>query len=94
VVLRGVLGAETRTETIKVKAGQAVLARRGEWVRYSTLEPDGAEYVAVCMPAFSPELVRRDESRKSPAPANRTGRRDKRNTDNRSASKKARHPDK
>ena len=62
VVLRGALHVETRTGTIDVKAGQAIIARRGEWVRYSTLEPNGAEYVAVCMPAFSSELVRRDES--------------------------------
>ena len=62
VVVRGVLRVETRTETIDVKAGQAIIARRGEWVRYSTPDPEGAEYVAVCMPAFSSELVRRDES--------------------------------
>ncbi len=62
VVLRGALRVETRTESIDVKAGQAIIARRGEWVRYSTLEPEGAEYVAVCLPAFSSELVRRDES--------------------------------
>ena len=43
-----------------VKAGQAVLTRAGEWVRYST--PEGAEYVAVCLPAFSPDTVHRDES--------------------------------
>jgi len=61
VVLRGALGAETRAGTIDVKAGQAILARRGEWVRYSTLESHGAEYVAVRMPSFSAELVRRDE---------------------------------
>ena len=62
LVLRGALRVETRTESIDVKAGQAIIARRGEWVRYSTLEPEGAEYVAVCLPAFSSELVRRDES--------------------------------
>jgi hypothetical protein len=61
VVLRGVCRAETRTGTFNVKAGQAFLARRDEWVRYSTPDPEGAEYVAVCIPAFSPELVRRDE---------------------------------
>ena len=61
VVLRGVLRAETRGGTIDVNAGQALLIRRGEWVRYSTPEPVGAEYVAVCVPAFSPNLVRRDE---------------------------------
>jgi mannose-6-phosphate isomerase-like protein (cupin superfamily) len=61
VVFRGALRAETRAGTFDVKAGQAILARRGEWVRYSTPDPNGAEYVAVCMPAFSPELVRRDQ---------------------------------
>ena len=62
LVLRGALRVETRTEALDVKAGQAIIARRDEWVRYSTLEPEGAEYVAVCLPAFSSELVRRDES--------------------------------
>ena len=62
VVLRGALRVETRTGPIDVRAGQAIIARRGEWVRYSTPEPKGAEYVAVCMPAFSSDLVRRDES--------------------------------
>jgi mannose-6-phosphate isomerase-like protein (cupin superfamily) len=61
VVLRGTLRVETRAGTIDVKAGQAILARRGEWVRCSTLTSNRAQYVAVCMPAFSPELVRRDE---------------------------------
>jgi len=46
--------------TFDVRAGQAVIARRGEWVQYSSPEPEGAEYVAVCVPAFSPETVRRD----------------------------------
>lgn len=63
LVLRGALRVETRTGTLDVKAGQAIIVSRGEWVRYSTLDPEGAEYVAVCTPAFSPELVRRDESR-------------------------------
>jgi hypothetical protein len=44
-----------------VAAGQAVLAHRGEWVRYSTPFPDGAEYIALCLPAFSPQTVHRDE---------------------------------
>src|ERR1700722_4750901 len=61
VVLRGALRAETHEGTIDVKAGQEILVRRGEWVHYSTPEPNGAEYVAVCMPEFSPESVRRDE---------------------------------
>jgi mannose-6-phosphate isomerase-like protein (cupin superfamily) len=62
VVLRGLLRVESRDGTLDVRAGQAVIARRGEWVRYSTPEPDGAEYLAVCLPAFSPETVRRDPS--------------------------------
>jgi mannose-6-phosphate isomerase-like protein (cupin superfamily) len=60
VVLRGALRVETRAGTIDVKAGQAIVTPKGEWVRYSTPEPEGAEYIAVCMPAFSPALVRRD----------------------------------
>jgi quercetin dioxygenase-like cupin family protein len=58
VVLSGALEVESEDDTMRVRAGQAVLVRRGEWVRYST--PEGAEYVAVCLPAFSPETVRRD----------------------------------
>lgn len=61
VVLRGALAVETYGGTIDVQAGQAIFVRRGEWVRYSTPAPGGAEYVAVCMPAFSQELVGRDE---------------------------------
>jgi mannose-6-phosphate isomerase-like protein (cupin superfamily) len=60
VVLRGVLRVETRGGTLDVGAGQAVHAPRGEWVRYSTPGPEGAEYVAVCLPAFSPASVHRD----------------------------------
>jgi quercetin dioxygenase-like cupin family protein len=60
VVLGGTLHVETENGgTLDVHAGQAVLARSGEWVRYST--PEGAEYVAVCLPAFSPDTVHRDE---------------------------------
>ena len=62
VVLRGTLHVETREgTTLRVAAGQAVIAERGEWVRYSTPEADGAEYIAVCLPAFSPATVHRDE---------------------------------
>jgi len=61
VVLRGTLRVETREGTLLVRAGQAVVAPAGEWVRYGTPEEDGAEYVAVCVPAFSPDTVRRDE---------------------------------
>lgn len=60
VVLRGTLRVEHEGGTLMVRAGEAVVAHPGEWVRYSTPEPDGAEYVAVCLPAFSPETVRRD----------------------------------
>ena len=61
VVQRGMLRVTTRNETIDVRAGQAVVTQRGEWVQYSTPEPEGAEYIAVCVPAFSPETVHRDE---------------------------------
>jgi quercetin dioxygenase-like cupin family protein len=62
LVLRGLLRVETRAGTLEVRAGQAVVAPRGEWVRYSTPEDDGAEYVAVCLPAFSPDTVHREEA--------------------------------
>lgn len=58
LVLKGMLQVATKNETINVKAGQAVIAHKGEWVQYST--PEGAEYVAVCMPAFSPDTVHRE----------------------------------
>jgi quercetin dioxygenase-like cupin family protein len=60
LVLRGTLRVETRTGAFEVRAGQAVIAPRGEWVRYGTPEVGGAEYVAVCVPAFSPAAVHRD----------------------------------
>jgi mannose-6-phosphate isomerase-like protein (cupin superfamily) len=60
VVLRGMLRVEHRSGAIDVRAGQAVIAHKGEWVRYSTPEPEGAEYIAVCLPAFSMETVHRD----------------------------------
>lgn len=58
VVLRGALRVESKTGTLDVAAGAAVITHRGEWVRYST--PQGAEYIAVCLPAFSPATVHRD----------------------------------
>jgi len=61
LVLRGRLQVETKSGTLDVRAGQAVVAPRGEWVRYSTPDDGGAEYVAVCVPAFSPGTVHRDE---------------------------------
>lgn len=60
VVLRGRLVVESREGTIGIGAGQAVLVPAGEWVRYSTPGSEGAEYVAVCLPAFSPVTVHRD----------------------------------
>lgn len=60
IVLRGSLRVESKDGVIDVGAGQAVIARRGEWVRYSTPDPQGAEYVAVCSPAFDLATVHRD----------------------------------
>ena len=60
LVLRGMLRVEHEDGALEVQAGQAVVARPGEWVRYSSPETGGAEYVAVCLPAFSPDTVHRD----------------------------------
>jgi ethanolamine utilization protein EutQ len=60
LVLKGTLRVEHREGTIDVQAGQAVIAHGGEWVRYSTPEPGGAEYIAICVPAFSMDTVHRD----------------------------------
>jgi quercetin dioxygenase-like cupin family protein len=60
VVLRGQLRVEAQDGAQDVLAGQAVIVPRGQWVRYSTPGPQGAEYVAVCLPAFSPQTVHRD----------------------------------
>jgi quercetin dioxygenase-like cupin family protein len=62
IVLRGCLHVEHRGGAFDVRAGQAVIAARGEWVRYSTPEPDGAEYVAVCVPAFTLPAAHRDDA--------------------------------
>jgi mannose-6-phosphate isomerase-like protein (cupin superfamily) len=62
VVLAGMLRVTHRDGVLDVRAGQAVITRRGEWVQYSTPEPEGAEYLAVCLPAFSPATVHRDGS--------------------------------
>jgi mannose-6-phosphate isomerase-like protein (cupin superfamily) len=61
VVLRGMLRVEHRGGELDVRAGQGIIAHKGEWVRYSSPEPEGAEYIAVCLPAFSPTTVQRDE---------------------------------
>jgi mannose-6-phosphate isomerase-like protein (cupin superfamily) len=60
IVLRGMLRVEHADGSLEVRAGQAVVAHRGEWVRYATPEAEGAEYIAVCLPAFSLETVHRD----------------------------------
>jgi mannose-6-phosphate isomerase-like protein (cupin superfamily) len=60
VVLKGMLRVEHEGGVLDVRAGQGVVAAPGEWVRYSSPEADGAEYVAVCLPAFSPDTVHRD----------------------------------
>ncbi len=61
VVLRGLLRVEHEAGTLDVREGQAVVAAPGEWVRYGTPEPGGAEYLAVCLPAFSPDTGHRDQ---------------------------------
>ena len=60
VVLRGTLHVSTREGELDVQAGQAIVTHAGEWIRYSTPGPEGAEYIAVCLPAFSPGTVHRD----------------------------------
>ena len=60
VVLKGMLRVEHEGGSIDVRAGQAVVSSPGEWVRYSSPERGGAEYVAICLPAFSPATVHRD----------------------------------
>jgi ethanolamine utilization protein EutQ (cupin superfamily) len=62
VVLDGALHIEHEGGALDVRAGQAVLVRAGEWVRYSTPDQGGAQYVAVCLPAFAPDTVHRDDS--------------------------------
>ena len=62
LVLKGMLRVEHAAGALDVRAGQAVIVPKGEWVRYSTPEGDGAEYVAVCVPAFSPGAVHRDSA--------------------------------
>ncbi len=61
VVLRGALHLRLRDSEFVVKAGQAVVVHKGEWVQYSSPGEAGAEYIAVCLPAFSPGRVKRDE---------------------------------
>jgi len=60
IVLRGMVRVQHEVGALDVRAGQAVVTAPGEWVRYSTPDAEGAEYVAVCLPAFSPDTVHRD----------------------------------
>lgn len=62
LVLKGTLCVKTEKETFEIKAGSAILTKKGEWIQYSTPYQDGAEYIAVCIPAFSMETVNRDNS--------------------------------
>lgn len=61
VVLKGTLRIETKKDEFYVHRNQAIMVSKGEWVRYSSPEKEGAEYIAICLPAFSPEMVNRDQ---------------------------------
>ncbi len=61
VVIKGILQVKTEKEVIDIKAGSAILTKKGEWIQYSTPYEETVEYIAVCLPAFSPETVKRDE---------------------------------
>ncbi len=61
IVLKGMLKVETEKDVLEINAGEAIIVFKDEWVRYSSPSPEGAEYIAVCLPAFSPETVNRDE---------------------------------
>jgi mannose-6-phosphate isomerase-like protein (cupin superfamily) len=61
VVLKGTLRVETKKDDFYVHQNQAILVSKGEWIRYSSPEQEGAEYIAICLPAFSPEMVNRDQ---------------------------------
>ena len=61
LVLEGMLRVKTQSETFDVRGGEAIMVGKGQWVQYSTPEDDGAEYIAICLPAFSPDTVHRDE---------------------------------
>ena len=60
VVLKGMLRVKTKKQTLDVHAGEAVIVKANEWIQYSTPNDEGAEYIAVCLPAFSPDTVNRD----------------------------------
>lgn len=60
VVLKGMLRVKTKTQTLDIHAGEAIIVKANEWIQYSTPNNEGAEYIAVCLPAFSPDTVNRD----------------------------------
>ena len=60
IVLKGMIRVETKDEIFDIKAGEGIITHKGEWIKYSTPAREGAEYIAVCVPAFSPETVNRD----------------------------------
>lgn len=62
LVLKGMLRVLTKNGSLDIKAGEAIITNKGEWVQYGTPGPEGAEYIAVCLPAFTPESVHRDGS--------------------------------
>lgn len=61
IVIKGMLRVESKENTIDVHTGEAIITRKGEWIRYSTPDQEGAEYIAVCLPAFSDKTVHRDK---------------------------------
>ena len=61
IVLQGMLRVKTKDNVLDIRAGEAVIVNKNKWVQYSTPNEDGAEYIAVCLPAFSPDTVHRDE---------------------------------
>lgn len=61
IVLKGALKVETKNDSFDITAGSAIITHKGEWIKYSTPYEEGAEYIAVCIPAFSPETVNRDD---------------------------------
>ena len=61
IVLKGMLKVKTESGVFEVNAGEAIIIHPNEWVQYSTPNDEGAEYIAVCLPAFSPETVNRDD---------------------------------
>ena len=61
IVIKGMLRVESKENTIDVQTGEAIITRKGEWIRYSTSGQEGAEYIAVCLPAFSDKTVHRDK---------------------------------